>query len=245
MVFVTAPPLRILHVEDLPADAELAERELVKAGITFEIRRVETQEAFLAGSLGLRPGPDPLGLPAADVRRDEGPAPCEGARTGRPGHHHDRLGERGDRRRVHEGGRRGLRPQGAARPPRERGAVRLSKSSGWSSSAVESWKAWTRARRPCGRFSTRARTRRFSSIRAAPSSRATVPWPRNSAGPFRKSSAPPFSTSCRRRSRRLAGRSSRRPASRVARSVTATRHEAASSTSSSCRFSEKAVAWRG
>ena len=41
--------IRILHVEDVPADAELAERELIKAGITFDIRRVETREAFLAG----------------------------------------------------------------------------------------------------------------------------------------------------------------------------------------------------
>src|ERR1017187_5531169 len=41
--------IRILPVEDVPADAELAKRELIKAGITFDIRRVETREAFLAG----------------------------------------------------------------------------------------------------------------------------------------------------------------------------------------------------
>lgn len=48
MSFVPATPLRILHVEDVPADAELAERELLQAGFVFETRRVETREAFLA-----------------------------------------------------------------------------------------------------------------------------------------------------------------------------------------------------
>jgi PAS domain S-box-containing protein len=47
--------IRILHVEDVPADAELAERELIKAGITFDIRRVETREAFLAGIADFAP----------------------------------------------------------------------------------------------------------------------------------------------------------------------------------------------
>src|SRR5664280_1983192 len=47
--------IRILHVEDVPADAELAERELLKAGITFDIRRVETREAFLAGIADFAP----------------------------------------------------------------------------------------------------------------------------------------------------------------------------------------------
>ncbi|HEX7615913.1 MAG TPA: response regulator [Thermoanaerobaculia bacterium] len=47
--------IRILHVEDVPADAELAERELIKAGITFDIRRVETREAFLAALADFAP----------------------------------------------------------------------------------------------------------------------------------------------------------------------------------------------
>jgi PAS domain S-box-containing protein len=38
---------RILIVEDLPADAELGERELRKAGVAFEARRVETRDEFL------------------------------------------------------------------------------------------------------------------------------------------------------------------------------------------------------
>ena len=40
--------IRILHVEDVPADAELAERELRRAGFEFDIRRVQTREAFLS-----------------------------------------------------------------------------------------------------------------------------------------------------------------------------------------------------
>jgi PAS domain S-box-containing protein len=50
-----APPLRILHVEDVPADAELAMRELRKAAFDFEARRVETREAFLAALADFRP----------------------------------------------------------------------------------------------------------------------------------------------------------------------------------------------
>lgn len=40
-------PLRILFVEDLPSDVELAERALHQAGIAFSSRTVETQDAFL------------------------------------------------------------------------------------------------------------------------------------------------------------------------------------------------------
>jgi PAS domain S-box-containing protein len=43
-----ATRIRILHVEDVPADAELAERELRRAGFELDIRRVETREAFLS-----------------------------------------------------------------------------------------------------------------------------------------------------------------------------------------------------
>ena len=38
---------RILIIEDVPTDAELNEHELLKAGITFIAKRVETKEAFL------------------------------------------------------------------------------------------------------------------------------------------------------------------------------------------------------
>ncbi|MBU1706081.1 MAG: HD domain-containing phosphohydrolase [Pseudomonadota bacterium] len=48
-------PLRILFVEDLPTDAELAERELRKAGISFTSMRVETKEAFLKALEDFRP----------------------------------------------------------------------------------------------------------------------------------------------------------------------------------------------
>lgn len=42
-------PLFILHVEDNPADAELIRERLVMSGLSAEITRVETREAFLAG----------------------------------------------------------------------------------------------------------------------------------------------------------------------------------------------------
>jgi CheY-like chemotaxis protein len=47
--------IRILHVEDVPADADLAERELRQAGFEVDIRRVETREAFLAALADFRP----------------------------------------------------------------------------------------------------------------------------------------------------------------------------------------------
>ena len=43
----TDNPIRILFVEDLPSDAELAARELEKGGIQFTSARVDTKEAFL------------------------------------------------------------------------------------------------------------------------------------------------------------------------------------------------------
>jgi hypothetical protein len=42
-----ATPLRILFVEDLPSDAELAEREVRNSGLEFTPRRVDTRDAFL------------------------------------------------------------------------------------------------------------------------------------------------------------------------------------------------------
>ena len=50
-----APPLRILFVEDVPADAELAAAELRRAGLSFESRRVETREQLLAALAEYRP----------------------------------------------------------------------------------------------------------------------------------------------------------------------------------------------
>jgi signal transduction histidine kinase len=47
--------LRILIVEDLPSDAELAERELRKGEIPFTSVRVDTKEAFLKALVEFRP----------------------------------------------------------------------------------------------------------------------------------------------------------------------------------------------
>ncbi len=50
-----APILRIVFVEDVPADAELAAAELRRAGLSFESLRVETQEQFIAALREYRP----------------------------------------------------------------------------------------------------------------------------------------------------------------------------------------------
>jgi diguanylate cyclase (GGDEF)-like protein/PAS domain S-box-containing protein len=42
------PPIKILHVEDSITDAELISRELKRAGLIIEIRRVESRERYLA-----------------------------------------------------------------------------------------------------------------------------------------------------------------------------------------------------
>lgn len=47
--------LRVLMLEDTPTDAELAERELRKAGIAFTALRVETREAFIKALAEFRP----------------------------------------------------------------------------------------------------------------------------------------------------------------------------------------------
>ena len=52
---MTDAPLRFLHVEDNPSDAEMALRELRKAGFVFEARRVESREAYLAAIADFRP----------------------------------------------------------------------------------------------------------------------------------------------------------------------------------------------
>lgn len=43
------PPLKILFAEDNPVDAELIIRQLRREGFTFELERVDTEEAFAAG----------------------------------------------------------------------------------------------------------------------------------------------------------------------------------------------------
>jgi two-component system cell cycle sensor histidine kinase/response regulator CckA len=50
-----ADPLRILFIEDVPADAELAERELRRGGLEFTPRRVETRDEYLAAIETFRP----------------------------------------------------------------------------------------------------------------------------------------------------------------------------------------------
>jgi PAS domain S-box-containing protein/diguanylate cyclase (GGDEF)-like protein len=52
---VVIPSLRILAVEDVATDIVRAERELTRAGLTFEIDRVDTEPAFRRG---LEPPPD-------------------------------------------------------------------------------------------------------------------------------------------------------------------------------------------
>jgi len=47
--------INILIVEDLAADAELIERELRKANIRFDSRRVDTKDAFLAALRDFQP----------------------------------------------------------------------------------------------------------------------------------------------------------------------------------------------
>ncbi len=49
-------PLRILMVEDVPVDAELAERQLRKSGLAFVSKRVETREDYLAALEEFDPG---------------------------------------------------------------------------------------------------------------------------------------------------------------------------------------------
>jgi len=51
----TANPLRILFVEDLPSDTELAEREIRKSGLEFSSQRVDTKGAFLKALEEFRP----------------------------------------------------------------------------------------------------------------------------------------------------------------------------------------------
>jgi CheY-like chemotaxis protein len=71
--------LRILILEDVPADAELMEHELRKAGITFSSRRVETREDFIRGLEEVAPDiiladhklPSFNGLSALEITKEE------------------------------------------------------------------------------------------------------------------------------------------------------------------------------
>ena len=47
--------IRILHLEDLPSDAWLVERELRKAQLPFSLRHVETKEAFVRELVEFKP----------------------------------------------------------------------------------------------------------------------------------------------------------------------------------------------
>ncbi len=76
--------LRVLMLEDTPTDAELAERELRKAGITFTSLRVETRDAFVRALEEFHPDiimsdyklPDFNGMAALEiVRRDHPEVP--------------------------------------------------------------------------------------------------------------------------------------------------------------------------
>ncbi|MBU1214697.1 MAG: PAS domain S-box protein [Gammaproteobacteria bacterium] len=81
---LTNRELRILMLEDTPTDAELAERELSKAGIDFTSLRVETRESFVRALEDFHPDiimsdyklPDFNGMAALEiVRRDHPEVP--------------------------------------------------------------------------------------------------------------------------------------------------------------------------
>jgi len=80
----TKRELRVLMLEDTPTDAELAQRELRKAGISFTAMRVETRDAFIHALEEFRPDivlsdyklPDFNGMDAlAIVQRDHPEVP--------------------------------------------------------------------------------------------------------------------------------------------------------------------------
>jgi PAS domain S-box-containing protein len=73
--------LRVLMLEDTATDAELAERELRKAGIAFTARRVETRDAFVLALGEFKPDivlsdyrlPDFDGMAALEIMRRDHP----------------------------------------------------------------------------------------------------------------------------------------------------------------------------
>jgi two-component system, cell cycle sensor histidine kinase and response regulator CckA len=78
---MSADPLRILIIEDVPMDAELVEYELGRARIPFEARRVDTRERFLAELDAF--GPDVI-LSDYTLPRFDGMAALELARSHAP-----------------------------------------------------------------------------------------------------------------------------------------------------------------
>jgi PAS domain S-box-containing protein len=78
---MSADPLRVLIIEDVPMDAELVEYELGRARIPFEARRVDTRERFLAELHAF--GPDVI-LSDYTLPRFDGMAALELARSHAP-----------------------------------------------------------------------------------------------------------------------------------------------------------------
>jgi two-component system, cell cycle sensor histidine kinase and response regulator CckA len=78
---MSADPLRVLIIEDVPMDAELVEYELGRARIPFEARRVDTRERFLAELDAF--GPDVI-LSDYTLPRFDGMAALELARSHAP-----------------------------------------------------------------------------------------------------------------------------------------------------------------
>ena len=76
-----APKLRVLILEDNPADAELMERQLKKDGIAFVSRRVDTRSGFLQALKAFQPEliladytlPKFDALQALELRREKWP----------------------------------------------------------------------------------------------------------------------------------------------------------------------------
>src|SRR5213595_1794490 len=110
-MMVAPMPLRILLLEDVPADAALIERHLTKSGLEFVSQRVDTRARFeqalrefvpdiILSDHGL-PGFD--GSAALELVNERFPTLPVILVTG---------SQRGKSGRVHEGGRRGLHPEG-------------------------------------------------------------------------------------------------------------------------------------
>src|SRR4029079_15707328 len=78
---MSADPLRVLIIEDVPMDAELVEYEHGRARIPFEARRVDTRERFLAELDAF--GPDVI-LSDDTLPRFDGMAALELARSHAP-----------------------------------------------------------------------------------------------------------------------------------------------------------------
>ena len=199
-------PLRILILEDVPMDAELVEYELEPG--PHALRRPGGWTPVTRSCAQLEEFRPDLILSDYTLPRFDGMAALSarpGARARHPLPHRHRLGERGDRRRLHEGGRHGLPAQ--EQPGPDRTGHRGRPGPG----AVPR----PRSRAPRKRCSGR---RPISGRSSTTASRASCWWTATAGS--RPSTAPPRSgerRSCgRRRARRASGSRSSFPTRREA-----------------------------